>query len=152
MFLVIRVRGTTGVISNISSTLKMLRLNRINHAVLVEENPSFKGMLQKGKDYITWGEIDTETLVELIEKRGKLVGGAAITEEYLAENTDYSSFEELANALINSEIKPKDINMKPVFRLHPPRKGYEGIRHSVNEGGSLGYRGEAINDLAKRMA
>ncbi|MCQ2737939.1 MAG: 50S ribosomal protein L30 [archaeon] len=152
MFLVIRVRGTTGVISNIASTLQMLRLNRINHAVLVEESPSFKGMLQKGKDYITWGEIDTETLVELIEKRGKLVGGAAITEEYLAENTDYSSFEELAKALINSEIKPKDINMKPVFRLHPPRKGYEGIRHSVNEGGSLGYRGEAINDLAKRMA
>lgn len=152
MFLVIRVRGTTGVISNIASTLQMLRLNRINHAVLVEESPSFKGMLQKGKDYITWGEIDTETLVELIEKRGKLVGGAAITEEYLAENTDYSSFEELANALLNSEIKPKDINMKPVFRLHPPRKGYEGIRHSVNEGGSLGYRGEAINDLAKRMA
>ncbi|MCQ2964195.1 MAG: 50S ribosomal protein L30 [archaeon] len=152
MYLVIRVRGTTGVIGNIASTLQMLRLNRINHAVLVEENPSYKGMLQKGKDYITWGEIDTETLVELIEKRGKLVGGAAITEEYLAENTDYSSFEELANALINSEIKAKDINMKPVFRLHPPRKGYEGIRHSVNEGGSLGYRGEAINDLAKRMA
>ncbi len=152
MYLVIRVRGTTGVIGNIASTLKMLRLNRINHAVLVEENPSFKGMLQKGKDYITWGEIDTETLVELIEKRGKLVGGAAITEEYLAENTDYSSFEELANALINSEIKVKDINMKPVFRLHPPRKGYEGIRHSIKEGGSLGYRGEAINDLAKRMA
>lgn len=152
MYLVIRVRGTTGVIGNIASTLQMLRLNRINHAVLVEENPSYKGMLQKGKDYITWGEIDTETLVELIEKRGKLVGGAAITEEYLAENTDYSSFEELANALINSEIKTKDINMKPVFRLHPPRKGYEGIRHSVNEGGSLGYRGEAINDLAKRMA
>ena len=152
MYLVIRVRGTTGVIGNIASTLQMLRLNRINHAVLVEENPSYKGMLQKGKDYITWGEIDTETLVELIEKRGKLVGGAAITEEYLAENTDYSSFEELANALINSEIKAKDINMKPVFRLHPPRKGYEGIRHSIKEGGSLGYRGEAINDLAKRMA
>ena len=152
MYLVIRVRGTTGVIQNIASTLEMLRLNRINHAVLVEENPSYKGMLQKGKDYITWGEIDTETLVELIEKRGKLVGGAAITEEYLAENTDYSSFEELANALINSEIKAKDINMKPVFRLHPPRKGYEGIRHSIKEGGSLGYRGEAINDLAKRMA
>lgn len=152
MYLVIRVRGTTGVISNIASTLEMLRLNRINHAVLVEENPSYKGMLQKGKDYITWGEINAETLVEIIEKRGKLVGGAAITEEYLAENTDYSSFEELANALINSEIKAKDINMKPVFRLHPPRKGYEGIRHSVKEGGSLGYRGEAINDLAKRMA
>jgi large subunit ribosomal protein L30 len=42
--------------------------------------------------------------------------------------------------------------MKPLFRLHPPRKGYKGIRNSVKEGGSLGYRGEAINDLAKRMA
>ena len=36
--------------------------------------------------------------------------------------------------------------------MHPPRKGYKGIRHSVNEGGSLGYRGEDINNLAKRMA
>ena len=152
MFLVIRIRGTTGVKQPIASTLEMLRLNRISHAVLVEENPSYKGMLQKAKDYITWGEVDLETLTELVEKRGRLVGGARLSEEYLAENTDYSTFEELANALINGEIKAQDIDMKPVFRLHPPRKGYKGIRHSVNEGGSLGYRGEDINNLAKRMA
>lgn len=47
MYLVIRVRGTTGVIQNIADTLDMLRLNRISHAVLVEENPSYEGMLQK---------------------------------------------------------------------------------------------------------
>ena len=88
MYLVIRVRGTTGVIQGIASTLEMLRLNRINHAVLVEENPSYKGMLQKAKDYITWGEIDAETLTEIIAKRGRLVGGARISEEYLAENTE----------------------------------------------------------------
>ncbi|WP_297979380.1 50S ribosomal protein L30 [uncultured Methanobrevibacter sp.] len=152
MYLVIRVRGTTGVIQSIASTLEMLRLHKISHAVLVEENPSYKGMLQKAKDYITWGEVDVETVTELIEKRGRLVGGDRITEEYLKENTDYSTFEELANALMSAEIKAQDINMKPVFRLHPPRKGYEGIRHSVNEGGSLGYRGEDINNLAKRMA
>jgi large subunit ribosomal protein L30 len=109
-------------------------------------------MLQKAKDYITWGEVDLETLTELVEKRGRLVGGARLSEEYLAENTDYSTFEELANALLNGELKAQDIDMKPVFRLHPPRKGYKGIRHSVNEGGSLGYRGEDINNLAKRMA
>ena len=49
MFLVIRVRGTTGVIKNIADTLDMLRLNRISHAVLVEENPSYEGMLQKAE-------------------------------------------------------------------------------------------------------
>ena len=152
MYLVIRIRGTTGVKQGIASTLEMLRLNRISHAVLVEENPSYEGMLQKGKDYITWGEVDLETLTELVEKRGRLVGGARLSEEYLSENTDYSTFEELANALLNGELKAQDIDMKPVFRLHPPRKGYKGIRHSVNEGGSLGYRGEDINNLAKRMA
>ena len=51
MFLVIRVRGTTGVIKNIADTLDMLRLNRISHAVLVEDTPSYNGMLQKAKDY-----------------------------------------------------------------------------------------------------
>ena len=73
MYLVIRIRGTTGVKQGIASTLEMLRLNRISHAVLVDENPSYKGMLQKAKDYITWGEVDLETLTELVEKRGKEV-------------------------------------------------------------------------------
>ncbi|MBR1611758.1 MAG: 50S ribosomal protein L30, partial [Methanobrevibacter sp.] len=48
-------------------------------------------------------------------------------------------------------VKLADVGIKPVFRLHPPRKGYEDIRLSVKEGGSLGYRGEEIKDLAKRM-
>lgn len=152
MFLVIRVRGTTGVIGSIADTLKMLRLNRISHAVLVEENPSYEGMLQKSKDYVTWGEIDSETLAEIISKRGEIIGGEKVTDEYLKENTDYSSIDDLAKALVNGEVKLSDLDIKPVLRLHPPRKGYEDIRVSFNEGGSLGYRGEEIKDLAKKMA
>jgi len=151
MFFVIRVRGTTGVNKDIADTLKMLRLHRINHGILVEQNPSFEGMLQKAKDYITWGEIDSDNLANIISKRGEFVGGKRITDESLTENTDYSSVDDLANALINGEIKATDIDMKPVFRLHPPRKGYEGIRHSIREGGSLGYRGESIKELTQRM-
>jgi large subunit ribosomal protein L30 len=152
MFLVIRVRGTTGVIKNIADTLKMLRLNRISHAVLIEENPSYEGMLQKSKDYVTWGEIDSETLAEIISKRGEISGGEKITDEYLKENTDYSSIDDLAKALVNGEVKLSDLDIKPVLRLHPPRKGYENIRVSFKEGGSLGYRGEEIKELAKKMA
>lgn len=151
MFLVIRVRGTTGVIQNIADTLDMLRLNRINHAVLIEENPSYKGMLQKGKDYITWGEVSPEFVAKMIAKRGKIVGGKVVTDEYVAENSDYASIEELANAIVNSEVKLADLDIKPVFRLHPPRKGYEDIRLSIKEGGSLGYRGEKIEDLGAKM-
>ena len=151
MFLVIRVRGTTGVIQNIADTLDMLRLNRINHAVLIEENPSYKGMLQKGKDYITWGEVSPEFVAKMIAKRGNIFGGKAVTDEYVAENSDYASIEELANAIVNSEVKLADLDIKPVFRLHPPRKGYEDIRLSIKEGGSLGYRGEKIEDLGAKM-
>ena len=151
MFLVIRVRGTTGVIQDIADTLDMLRLNRISHAVVVEENPSYKGMLQKAKDYITWGEIDAEFLSQVIAKRGRIVGGEKVTDEYVAENSDYKNIDELAEAIIKSEVKLADLNIKPVFRSHPPRKGYEDIRLSIQEGGSLGYRGENIVELAKRM-
>ena len=46
----------------------------------------------------------------------------------------------------------KDVEAaKPVCRLHPPVKGYEGNKRSYRNGGALGYRGEAINDLINRM-
>jgi large subunit ribosomal protein L30 len=87
----------------------------------------------------------------MIAKRGRLPGNVKVTDEYVAENTDYDNIEELAKDVVESKVKLADVGIKPVFRLHPPRKGYEDIRLSVNEGGSLGYRGEEIKDLGKRM-
>ncbi|GAB4310430.1 MAG: 50S ribosomal protein L30 [Methanobacteriaceae archaeon] len=151
MIAAIRVRGTAGVNKDINNTLKMLRLNRINHAVLIPENPSYQGMLVKSKDYITWGEIDEESLSQLIQERGELVGGSKVTDDYLKENTDYSSIMDLSKAILQSKVKLEDVNIKPVFRLHPPRKGYENTKKSFKEGGSLGYRKDQIKDLIKKM-
>ena len=151
MIAAIRVRGTTGIKKDIADTLMMLRLNQINHAVLIDENPSYNGMLQKGKDYITWGEIDAETLAKVIAKRGRLTGDVKVTDEYLKENTDYSSVEELAKAVVESEATLEDAGIKPVFRLHPPRKGYKSTKKTYNEGGSLGYRGEKLGELIVKM-
>jgi large subunit ribosomal protein L30 len=40
----------------------------------------------------------------------------------------------------------------PIFRLHPPSKGFKGkTKKNFRAGGEAGYRGEAINDLVKRM-
>ena len=74
MIAAIRVRGRTGLKKEIEDTMNMLRLNRINHAVILDENPNYQGMLQKAKDYITWGEIREDTLVKVITKRGKNKG------------------------------------------------------------------------------
>lgn len=151
MIAAIRVRGRVGIKKDIKDTLLMLRLIRANHAVLLEENPSYNGMLQKAKDYITWGEIDQNTLIQLIRKRGKLMGGSKVTDDYINENTDYSSIEEFSKALLDLNVTLEDAKIKPVFRLHPPRKGYEDAKKTYQEGGSLGYREDKINTLIKRM-
>ena len=152
VYAVVRVRGTVNVRHDIKKTLEMLRLNRVNHCVLVEENESYKGMLQKAKDYITWGEIEKDTLVELIRKRGRLIGDKPLDDDYVKSATSYKSIEELAEAIIEGKIKYRELpEIKPVFRLSPPRKGYEGIKRAYTVGGALGYRGKDINDLIKRM-
>ncbi len=151
-YAVIRVRGSVGVRRDIADTLKMLRLHKVNHCVIVPNTETYKGMLNKVKDYITYGEIDKDTLVKLILKRGRLPGNKRLNEEKIKELMDLS-VEELSEKIINDEILLKDTPLKPVFRLHPPRKGYDkaGIKKPFSVGGSLGYRGDKINTLLEKM-
>ena len=149
--IVIRVGGTVNVRKEINDTLKMLRLHKPHHAVIVKNTPSIIGMIRKVKDYVAYGEIDGETLVKLLNKRGRLSGNRRLTEEYLKQNTQFGSIEELAKALMNFEVELKDLNeVKPVFRLRPPSKGYNGIKKPKTLGGTLGYWPD-INELVKRM-
>ncbi len=152
MLAVIRVRGRTGVRREISDTLKMLNLTRINHCVLIPETPSYKGMLQKVKDYVTWGEINKDILERLIRTRGRLYGDEPITDKYVKEKMGFENISALADAIVEGKVLYKDIpNVKPVFRLHPPLKGWEKTKRHFTEGGALGYRGAKINELILRM-
>ncbi len=152
MFAVIRVRGTVNVNPDIKRTLQLMRLTRTNHCVLIEENPVSKGMLQVVKDYVTWGEINKETLVKLIQQRGKLLGNDAVTDQVLKASTPFPSVDKLADALLSSSFIYKDIpEVKPLFRLNPPKNGYRTIKRSVQNKGTLGYRKDGINALIQRM-
>jgi len=150
---VIRVRGVSDVWSEVEDTLKMLNLTRNCHATLVDDRPSYLGMLRKAQNYITWGEVSKEAILLLLKKRGRLIGGKRIDEEY-AERLGYRTLDELAEAIYNLKVNFKELpDVKPVFRLHPPKGGYKGkIKRSYRVGGVTGYRGEAINDLIRRMA
>jgi len=152
VYAIVRVRGTVNIKPDIKKTMRLLRLTRANHCVVVPETPTFKGMLQIAKDYVTWGEIDTQTMADLLEKRGKLKGDKPLTNEHISAVTSQKSIPELAEALIQQKIAMTEIpDMKPVFRLHPPRKGYEGIKRSFVNQGALGYRGKEINTLLSKM-
>ncbi len=150
---IVRIRGRPGFPYFVSDTLHMLRLNKPQHAVFYRDSPSLRGMLQKAKDLITWGEVDAETLALLIRKRGRLPGNKRVTEELVKQYTKFGSIDEFAQAVVVGKAELKDLPLlKPVFRLHPPKRGYKDVKHHRNEGGDLGYRGEEINELLKKMA
>jgi len=138
---------------DVKDTLRMLRLERNCHATLIDDRPSFLGMLRKVQNAVTWGEVSKDTIALLLRKRGRIVGNRKLTDEY-AQKIGYDSLDALAEAIYNLKVELKDLpGVKPVFRLHPPRKGYKGtVKKSYSTGGEVGYRGEAINDLIKRMA
>ena len=65
---------------------------------------------------------------------------------------DYETF---AKAFLDNKVKLKDVpGLRLNFRLKPPVHGFEknGIKKQFSLGGALGYRGDAMNDLLRRMA
>ena len=149
---VIRIRGSVGLDKEREYTFKLMRLTRKNHAVLIENTPSNLGSIQKIKDYATWGEVTPDTISLLLEKRGMLEGGDKLTENYVKEALGYSSLNELSQAIRESKVKITGLpKVKPIFRLHPPRKGFRGSVRKPYPEGHLGYRGEAINQLIAKM-
>ncbi len=147
----VRVRGSAGKRREIEDTLKILRLKKLNNCVIIPETREYLGMLEKVKDFITWGRIDKRTLSNLIEKRGKIIGGKTIDKETLKEITGFDSFDVFSETLIKGKVKLKDYKkIKPVFRLNPPRHGYKATRLPYPKG-DLRDRKEKINQLLERM-
>ncbi|MGQ4874118.1 MAG: 50S ribosomal protein L30 [Promethearchaeota archaeon] len=155
LYFAVRIRGAPGMRRKILDTLHMLRMNKVNHGVLIWGVKSYLGMLKKCKDYIAYGEIDESTLIKLLKTRGRIEGNKPLTDEHIKYTTGYKNVEELAKALLEGKIqyRTKDIKkVKPVFRLHPPRKGHRGsIKKPFAAGGTLGYVGDYINEIIKKM-
>lgn len=152
MYAIIRLKGSVNTKPQIKDTLKMLRLNQINHCVVVEENPVYKGMIQIVKDYVAFGVINADTLTLIMENRGKLEGGDRLTDEYVAKNSSFKNIKEFAAAVADGKARLGDMpGLKPVFRMHPPRKGHKGLKRTYQQGGALGNYGEEIASLVEQM-
>jgi large subunit ribosomal protein L30 len=126
---VVRVRGLVNLRHDVKKTFEYLNLNNKNWCLVCDNTDTNRGMVTKVKDYVTWGEVSEEIISELVSKRGKATG----------EDKP------------NIEFKGK--NYQKFFRLNSPKKGYgrKGVKLAFNLGGALGYRGDKINDLIRRM-
>ncbi|NWF97002.1 MAG: 50S ribosomal protein L30 [Candidatus Thorarchaeota archaeon] len=154
VIIAIRVRGQARVRPEIEDTLNKLLLGRVHQARILRLTPSLFGMVQRAKDYITWGEIDEETADLILTKRGRLPGNRRLTDEHVRKNSSFKSIKALAKAIVDGTASVSDVaGLKPVFRLTPPSGGYKG-KHGlpVTAGGITGYRGAEINRLVRQMA
>lgn len=150
---VVQVRGPIHLDKKRMDTLKMLKLVRKNSCVIVDNRPAYWGMLEKLKDYVTWGEADAETVKLLLRERGRIAGGKKLSEDYLKSKVKLD-YDEFSKKFMADEISFRDVpGLKAFFRLKPPVKGFErgGIKSPYSLGGALGYRKENINLLIRRM-
>ena len=148
---VIRVRGVRNVIPQIKKTLELMRLERPNHCVVIEDSPQNLGMLNVVKDYVTFGPINETTLEKLMAKRGQL----HTEKTHPAKKTTkiIKEVREDLRAIVKKIFGGEKVlhHANPVFRLTPPSKGYKNIKKPYPFG-ALGKRDEeAINQLLKRM-
>jgi len=149
---VVRVRGSINVRRDVKETMRMLGLTRVNHCVVTDDTPTSRGMLQKAKDMLTWGEVEQEVLEQLIRKRGRLTGDKRLTDEFIKSQTPFQSLSEFVAAVYAGEAELGMLpRLKKVFRLHPPRKGYKTTKRPFKNFGDLGYRGGQINELILKM-
>jgi len=149
----VQVRGEVDMSRGVRETMEMLNLGRVNHATLVPETDTYRGMMTKVNDWVAHGEPTEETVALLVERRAEpLEGEGDVTDEWVAENTEYDSIDALAAALVAEETTLREVGLSPTLRLHPPRGGHGGIKHPTKEGGQLGKHttGE-IDELLRSM-
>ncbi|MBU3913507.1 MAG: uL30 family ribosomal protein [Nanoarchaeota archaeon] len=140
MIAIIRISGIPEMPLKAGETLDRMRLRRKYCCVLLSEEPENLGMIKRAENFIAYGKIDKETLVELIKARGKT-----------REKKIKVDAEQIAKELLEGKIKKKliDFGLKPFFRLHPPRGGIDSKTHYPR--GVLGDNKEDINKLIRRM-
>ena len=118
---VIRIKGQVGLNKDINETFERLRLRR-KYVCVVFEKPN-------------------EIELGMIKKVKNFIAYGEITKE---------TYEELKKKRGIKDPNNKG-QLKPFFRLHPPRKGIDSKKHFGVNKGVLGDNKEKINELIMRM-
>ena len=137
MICIIRIKGKVGINKDVNETLNRLRLRKKYSCVVLNPKKEQSGMIKKVTDFIAFGEIKEDTINKLIEMRGQIINKS--------KKIDVKKIVEE----IKKGKKYEELNLKPFFRLHSPRKGINSKIHFPK--GVLGNNKNKINDLIERM-
>jgi len=151
----VRILGSITVPYDDKSTLQSLGLIYRFNARLLEKNDSTMGMLRHAKDYVTWGEVGPQDIVDLLREHAQLSTGSPLTDAVAKETFGQESIGTLVSALIEGKLTLRslwDKGVNPTFRLHAPSDGFRAsVKRPFRSLGELGYRGHEISNLIARM-
>jgi len=151
----IRLDGTPTVRHPEELTLNTLRMKTRYSAVLLRDNPSVSGMLQRIKDHITWAEAKKEDIELLLSSRASTAEGLGLAPEFVKKNSGLAGVSELVAALYSGKVtlaKLREMGIAPYFRLHPPRGGFRrSSKRPITDSGELGFRKEGLHGLLTKM-
>lgn len=138
MILIIRISGLVDVSETVNETLFRMRLRRKYSATIIKDTEENRKILAHIRNYVAYGKISKEDLLILTEKRGLPVDKKKkIDAKKFVEDFAKHSF--------------AGSNVKPFFRLHPPRGGIDSKLHIGVKKGVLGDHKDKINELMRKM-
>lgn len=151
----IRIDGTPNVRPPEELTLTALRMKGRYNAVLLPDNPSTRGMLQRIKDHATWAEAKREDIELLLSKRARTPEGLGLTTEYIKSKSDFAGLREVVSGIYSGKVtlrSLREMGIDPCFGLHPPRGGFpNSSKRPYADSGELGYRKEGLGKLLAKM-
>lgn len=124
-----------------------------------EEGQYYAVIRLRGQVRIKKPVIDTLAMLNIKQRNHcSLQKMTPVSEGMIKKVKDYVTYgeidEETKKLLLEKKSETReDGEIKNCFRLSPPRGGFErkGTKKAFTQGGALGYRGQKINDLIKKM-
>src|SRR2546422_7248988 len=125
--LAVRLRGTASDNPDVQRTMESLKLERTFQARLLDNTPSNLGMLRSAKVLVAWGEVSSDLLGRVLEKRGERDGADGLDDGFL-RLLGKASFDDLAKAVVAGGTGlPRRLRagFEVPVRVHPPRRGVQ---------------------------
>lgn len=140
MIAIIRIKGRVNVSKRIKESLSRLRLRKKYACVVIKEKKELLGMLNKVRDFVAFGKIDKDRFKELLEKRARKI-----------DKNKKMDIEKVVEGVFENNARLEEFNIRPYFRLHPPKGGFRKGTKREFPRGVLGNHGEKIGELIRRM-
>ena len=151
----IRLDGRPTVRHPEELTLNSLRMKSRYNTVLLRDDASVRGMLQRIKDHVTWAKARKEDIELLLSNRARTPDGLGLTSKFVKEKSDLAGMSELISGLYSGKVtltRLREMGVEPCFRLHPPKGGFpKSSKRPFADSGELGFRKEGLHGLLKKM-